>query len=160
MNKHENIAKALNIRLSELTGRVAEIDAELRNPLPADSEERATYLENQDAFEGIGSSEIQKIQQIREALKRIAEGTYGACARCGADIDPKRLKALPYAIKLISCAAELSRSGFRRQICVPRRSGQLPRPSASHTHCHCWSCLVSRLVHDEGVTRIAIASIQ
>jgi RNA polymerase-binding protein DksA len=105
MNKHEDIAKALQARLSELTGRVAEIDSELRKPLPADSEERATYLENQDAFEGIGNSEIQEIQQIGEALKRIAEGTYGICTQCGADIDPKRLKALPNATRCISCAA-------------------------------------------------------
>ena len=33
MNKHEDIAKALEIRLSELTSRVAEIDSELRKPL-------------------------------------------------------------------------------------------------------------------------------
>ena len=105
MNKHQDIAKALSDRLSELTGRVAEIDSELRIPLPADSEERATYLENQDAFAGIGNSEIQEIRQIEEALKRIAEGTYGVCAECGANIDPKRLKALPYATRCISCAA-------------------------------------------------------
>ena len=41
MNKHEDIAKTLNDRLSELTGRVAEIESELRKPLPANSEERA-----------------------------------------------------------------------------------------------------------------------
>jgi DnaK suppressor protein len=105
MNKNEDIAKALKARLSELTGRVAKIDGELRKPLPADSEERATYLENQDAFEGIGNSEIQEIHQIEQALKRIAEGTYGVCAQCGADIDPKRLKALPNATTCISCAA-------------------------------------------------------
>jgi DnaK suppressor protein len=105
MNKHEEIAKALEARLSELTSRVAEIDGELRKLLPADSEERATYLENQDAFEGIGNTEIQEIHPIRAALKQIAEGTYGVCAQCGADIDPKRLKALPYATRCISCAA-------------------------------------------------------
>jgi DnaK suppressor protein len=105
MNKHEEIAKALKARLSELTSRVAEIDGELRKLLPADSEERATYLENQDAFEGIGNTEIQEIHPIRAALKQIAEGTYGVCAQCGADIDPKRLKALPYATRCISCAA-------------------------------------------------------
>ena len=105
MNKHEDIAKALTARLSELTGRVAEIESELHKPLPADSEERATYLENQDAFEGIGNSENQEIQQIGEALKRIAEGTYGICAQCSADIDPKRLRALPNATRCISCAA-------------------------------------------------------
>ena len=105
MNKHEDIAKALKIRLSELTSRVAEIDSELRKPLSADSEDRATDLENQDALEGIEISEIREIQQIGEALKRISEGTYGVCSQCGGDIDPKRLKALPTANRCISCAA-------------------------------------------------------
>ena len=105
MNKHEDVAKALKARLSELTGRVAEIDSELRVPLSADSEDRATDLENQDALEGIEISKIQEIKQIGEALRRIAEGTYGVCAQCGVDIDPKRLKALPNATRCISCAS-------------------------------------------------------
>jgi DnaK suppressor protein len=102
---HENIVKALKARLSELTGRVAEIDSELRKPLSADSEERATDLENQEALEAIEDSEMHEIRQIREALKRISEGTYGVCTECGADIDPKRLKVLPTATRCISCAA-------------------------------------------------------
>src|SRR5215472_213592 len=94
MTKHENIAKALKARLSELTTRVGEIDSELRKPLSADLEEQATDLENQEALEAIEDSEIHEIHQIREALKRISEGTYGICAHCGEDIDPKRLEAL------------------------------------------------------------------
>ena len=104
MNKYEDIAKALKVRLSELTGRVAKIDSELRKPLSADFEDRATDLENQDALEGIENSEIKEIQQIEEALKRLADGTYGICTQCGADIDPKRLKAMPNATRCISCA--------------------------------------------------------
>jgi RNA polymerase-binding transcription factor len=104
MTKHENIAKALKARLSELTNRVVEIDSELRKPLSADLEEQATDLENQGALEAIENSEILEIHQIQEALKRISEGTYGICARCGEDIDPKRLKALPTATRCISCA--------------------------------------------------------
>jgi len=104
MNKHEDIAKALKARLSELTSRVAEIDNELRRPLSADSEDQATDLENQDALGGIEFSGLQEIQQIKEALERIAKGTYGVCAECGTDIDPKRLRALPNATRCISCA--------------------------------------------------------
>ena len=89
MTKNEDIAKELKTRLSELTARLAEIDGELRKPLSADSEERATDLENQDALEGIKNSEIQEVHQIQGALRRIAEGTYGVCVQCGADIDPK-----------------------------------------------------------------------
>jgi RNA polymerase-binding transcription factor DksA len=104
MNKHEDIAKALKARLSELTSRVAEIDNELRKPLSADSEDQATDLENQDALGGIEYSGLQEIKQIKEALERIANNTYGVCADCGTDIDPKRLRALPNATRCISCA--------------------------------------------------------
>ena len=103
MTKHENIAKALKARLSELTTRVGEIDSELRKPLSADLEEQATDLENQVALEAIENSEIHEIHQIQEALKRISEGTYGIF--CGEDIDPKRLEALPTATRCILCAA-------------------------------------------------------
>lgn len=105
MNKYDEIAKTFEARLSELTGGVAAIDHELHKLLPADSEEQATTLEDQDALGGIEKSKLQEIQQIRAALKRIAEGSYGVCSQCGATIDPKRLKALPTATKCISCAA-------------------------------------------------------
>lgn len=105
MTTHEDIAKALESRLVELTGHVAEIDSELQSSLPADWEEQATKLEGQDALEGIEKSQLQEIRQIREALRRIAQGGYGVCAKCGEPIDPKRLKAQPTATRCIACAA-------------------------------------------------------
>jgi DnaK suppressor protein len=104
MAKHENIARILKDRLSELTGRVAKTDKELHKQLSADLEEQAIDLEDREALEALESSDIQEIRRIEAALKRIAEGTYGVCAQCGADIDPKRLVALPTATRCISCA--------------------------------------------------------
>jgi RNA polymerase-binding protein DksA len=40
---------------------------------------------------------------IDEALKRIEEGTFGTCARCGKPIAEERLEAMPYATKCIDC---------------------------------------------------------
>src|SRR5262249_146505 len=105
MTKHENIAKALKARLSEMTTRVGEIDIELRKPLSADLEEQATDLENHKPLQAIEKSEIHEIHKIQEPLKRISEGPYGICAHCGEDIDRKRLEALPTATRCISCAA-------------------------------------------------------
>ena len=104
MNRHEDIAKGLQARLSELKRRVADIDEELHRRLPANSEEQAIDLENQETLEALEKTEVQEIHRIEHALKRISEGTYGVCAECGADIDPKRLKALPTASRCISCA--------------------------------------------------------
>ncbi len=43
-------------------------------------------------------------QQIRHALQRIANGTYGVCANCGKDIPKPRLEAQPMATRCVACA--------------------------------------------------------
>jgi RNA polymerase-binding transcription factor len=43
------------------------------------------------------------VQSIDEALRRIDEGTFGTCARCGKPISKERLEAMPYATKCIDC---------------------------------------------------------
>jgi DnaK suppressor protein len=40
---------------------------------------------------------------IDEALKRIEEGSFGTCVRCGNPIAEERLEAMPYATKCIEC---------------------------------------------------------
>ena len=40
---------------------------------------------------------------IEEALRRIDEGSFGTCARCGQPIAEERLEAIPYAIRCIDC---------------------------------------------------------
>jgi RNA polymerase-binding transcription factor DksA len=80
MNEHEEIAKALKARLSELRTHLAKVDRELQKPLSADSEDQATELENQEALEVIKKTETTEIHQIESALEQISEGTYGTCA--------------------------------------------------------------------------------
>ncbi|HID87255.1 MAG TPA: conjugal transfer protein TraR [Anaerolineae bacterium] len=43
------------------------------------------------------------LEQVEDALHRFEEGTYGICEACGAQIDPARLRALPYATLCIEC---------------------------------------------------------
>ena len=105
MNEHEEIAKALKARLSDLRTHLAKVDRELHKLLPADSEDQAIEIENQEALEVIKKTETTEVYQIEAALKRISEGTYGTCAKCGEPIDPRRLKALPTAATCISCSA-------------------------------------------------------
>jgi|SRR5688572_5844781 DnaK suppressor protein len=105
MSEHEEITKVLRMRLSELRAHHTKVDRELHKPLPADFEEQATELANQEALEAIERTEITEIRQIEAALQRISDGTYGTCAKCGGPIDPRRLKALPTAATCISCSA-------------------------------------------------------
>jgi DnaK suppressor protein len=45
-------------------------------------------------------------QNIDEALMRLDEGTYGICSDCGVDISEKRLKAVPFARRCVTCQAK------------------------------------------------------
>ncbi|HMM43160.1 MAG TPA: TraR/DksA C4-type zinc finger protein, partial [Thermomicrobiales bacterium] len=44
-----------------------------------------------------------RVQMVREAQQRLADGAYGACQRCGRQISPERLEALPWAAYCIEC---------------------------------------------------------
>src|SRR5262245_54963249 len=70
MNEHEEIAKALKARLSELRTHLAKVDRSLHKLLPADSEDQAIELENQEALEVIKKTETKEIHQIEAALNR------------------------------------------------------------------------------------------
>jgi DnaK suppressor protein len=45
----------------------------------------------------------QLLAQVKEALARFERGTYGICQQCRQEIDPARLKALPYANLCLRC---------------------------------------------------------
>ena len=49
------------------------------------------------------------LDQIDEALERIAEGTFGICEVCETKIPRARLDAIPYASRCVECAAKLER---------------------------------------------------
>lgn len=45
----------------------------------------------------------QLLGQVTDALALFDQGRYGICELCGAEIDPARLKALPYATLCLRC---------------------------------------------------------
>lgn len=46
------------------------------------------------------------LEAVDHALARVADGTYGECERCGAQIDTERLEAIPTATLCITCKSE------------------------------------------------------
>lgn len=49
----------------------------------------------------------QLLVKVTNALDRLQKGTYGLCEHCGTEIDPARLKALPYATLCLHCQQRL-----------------------------------------------------
>lgn len=51
---------------------------------------------------------VEKLQHrasdVKSALDRVERGSYGRCERCGEEINPERLEAIPSARLCIKCA--------------------------------------------------------
>jgi RNA polymerase-binding transcription factor DksA len=94
----------LMTRLAELDHRLHGIAAELLAHHDPDWEEMATEREQDEVLEALGDGGKAEIRQIQAALARIAQGSYGDCVRCGADIAPARLDLLPATPFCAACA--------------------------------------------------------
>jgi DnaK suppressor protein len=104
MNDYTEIAVRLRERLAELDDRVEEIEDDLRRPLDPDFSEQAIDLADDEALESLDEVLRHEAQQIRFALRRIENGSYGVCSNCGADIPAERLAAQPIATRCMACA--------------------------------------------------------
>jgi DnaK suppressor protein len=78
-----------------------EIDVEEGDPEVFEQEKDVTLLE---ALE-------RRLESINDALRSLEKGTYGICERCGNEIDPARLEALPDARLCIKCKMLLEKMG-------------------------------------------------
>lgn len=58
---------------------------------------------------GLKVSDIRKEELVRieETLRKLDQGTYGKCERCGANIEDERLDIEPYAIHCVRCQREV-----------------------------------------------------
>jgi RNA polymerase-binding transcription factor DksA len=95
---------ALEKRLVELGARLEAIEVELDSHQNRDWEELATEREGDEVLEATGNAGLTEITQIRAALKRIADGSYGECVQCGEKIAEARLDLLPWTPLCRSCA--------------------------------------------------------
>lgn len=95
---------ALQARLTVLSARMMGIEADLDTPHSTDWEDLATEREGDEVLEAMGLSAQQERGMIEAALGRISLGTYGDCARCGAEIAPERLDLLPFTPFCRACA--------------------------------------------------------
>ena len=52
---------------------------------------------------------VQHLALVDAAIARLDDGSYGRCIRCGRDIPPERLEALPWAAHCIECQTAIDR---------------------------------------------------
>jgi RNA polymerase-binding protein DksA len=97
----ENLHNETPGSLEEATGEETSFDNHLADTATVtyDREMDYTLEENSEAV----------LAAIDAALRRIEDGTYGTCQRCGKPIAPERLEALPYAELCIDCKRRVER---------------------------------------------------
>ena len=64
--------------------------------------------------------EFNQLRNVRAALRRIQEGSFGTCQQCDEDIHPKRLAAVPWATLCIRCQEAADHNP--EEIQAPRRN--------------------------------------
>ena len=64
----------------------------------------------------------ETLNKITEALTRLEEGAYGNCFDCGEEISPKRLRALPFAVRCKDCE-EAREVAVQRERTLTQRRG-------------------------------------
>ena len=94
----------LNARLAELDDRLHRIEHDLDEPHNPDLEDQAIEQEDDEVLERLGAASVKEVAAIRAALKRMDEGEYGVCGRCGGEISEERLDAVPTAVMCADCA--------------------------------------------------------
>lgn len=91
----ELLRDSLEEQFQRNTDQLAELTIRSRQP------ERDGYTD--DTLSALIASTRQAVADTAHALRRMAEGSYGACERCSTDIPLQRLEILPHARFCVPC---------------------------------------------------------
>jgi DnaK suppressor protein len=103
------ISNELNRFKAILTARVAELERFVHHRDGITVETSADQVEDiqRSSERALAASnldrEFKQLRNVRAALNRIQQGSFGVCQQCEEDIHPKRLAAVPWAQYCIRC---------------------------------------------------------
>lgn len=83
----------------ELLADIARTEAEARNSRVADVENHTDGIVSSESKEGLfqqTSADWNVFTEVRDALQRVKDGTYGTCVDCGRHIGDDRLDSVPW----------------------------------------------------------------
>lgn len=104
----EKYKKILEARQAELSGLLRNRDEIVIEKAPDALDEVQLAGERELAIRNL-DRDSNMLRQIKRALGRIADGSYGVCLHCEEDISPKRVNAVPWAAFCIKCQEQVDR---------------------------------------------------
>jgi DnaK suppressor protein len=102
-----------------LERKQAELDRMLRERTGIAIEKSADQIDEiqcaseRDLTIGNADREFTLLRDVKAALQRIHDGSFGTCAECEWAISPKRLAAVPWAPRCIQCQNAADRDGWK-----------------------------------------------
>lgn len=90
-------------RLLEEVGKSALYGKGQEDDSIKDLGDQAASAYNREFLFELGNGDRRLLKEVTIALKKIEEGSFGVCERCGEPIAEKRLEALPFARYCIGC---------------------------------------------------------
>ncbi len=104
----EKFKNVLETKKSELSGSLRNRDEIVIEKAPDALDEVQLAGERELAIRNL-DRDSNMLRQIRRALGRIADDSYGVCLHCDEDISPKRIAAVPWAAYCIKCQEQVDR---------------------------------------------------
>ena len=103
--KVEQFRIVLEARIVEAERILAEAERETRasSARHADSADQAAAEYERQNLTFKAAAARQTLANLNQAIERMRKGTFGECAECGNDIEPKRLEAIPWARYCLKC---------------------------------------------------------
>jgi DnaK suppressor protein len=92
--------------------RIGRKRADIAIEKSADQMDEIQYASERDLAIRDVDRESTLLRQVKAALGRIQDGSFGNCIDCDLAISPKRLAALPWAIRCIQCQEIADRNGL------------------------------------------------
>jgi DnaK suppressor protein len=112
----EKLKGMLEQQLRVLQADAGNLNAVTNSAALADVNDQAT-LESERSFElRIKDRERKLIGKVQDALRKMADGSYGICESCGEPISVKRLQARPVTTYCINCKAEQEAEEKREEV--------------------------------------------
>ena len=82
----------------------------------ADQLDEIQYASERDLAIQNVDRETHLRREVKAALGRLRDGSFGTCIDCNSEISPKRLAAVPWAHRCIQCQEAADRDGLERAV--------------------------------------------
>ena len=92
----------LSLKSEMLSGLGDKADT-LKRPENAALEDLAPVFHDQYVASLLNRLDFQRLQQVNDAIARIQKNSYGICSECDEPSAGKRLQAIPWAVRCVTC---------------------------------------------------------